>query len=362
MIWTFHLPGPRIVEMRQVPIDDKFLHPRRRRRAGIFVTDPSRAITNTPGALKNEAEEITKMEKDGHYCRNGETVGCREVDVTLDKYGYSKLLRKKLGNKSVFCPPPPITYVNAETYLFVRNYYERAFNLLASLPGAFFNYKIDTLYVSWDTYECRPSYNIRYQFPFRGIEMIRDPFPFHRAMADMNDHGVQHLAILIHPDLLDDLDLGWLYDMFDSFAPGSRYEDNHTLKKISLVVQNHEQEGDDPADITLIEPINLSKTIKKYRNWATRSYTHRKETMPTLVVEPVHTLLTEVQEEIRRFDEYRTQFAIRIGEGWQAPEIEWKVVVGRTPMRLLEDARWRYRKALESYKNYLEEQEISEDL
>ncbi|CZR63022.1 uncharacterized protein PAC_12919 [Phialocephala subalpina] len=318
MIWELALPGPRVVSIKQKPL---------KRTIGEWEDENNRTWPVldrelVPGQKEQEGgnravENITTKRRAKREKKARQWVA---VSSKLETVEYRKAPMYGMACET---PAPNILLACRESYAVVSKLYERCFSCPLSIPEAYFNFKLDTLYIQYD--------NMSWHYRNNGVESdfldLWDGFSF----GDFDNIGrVERLAVLVsHRNG---------YPSFYEETAQKILRVFPCLKNLYLVLEATHNDNDDKAEPFLIESIdpkeglavwNSHDPIRKISSWS-----HFKCEMPTIY--PLDPEVLETSMKILR--KYQRKDMEKLKVVWNIPEFSGKSTVSYTTKMKLEEA------------------------
>ena len=313
IIWKHALPGPRVVNLRQRKL---------KKTIGEWETETGKPWPPTKEGLEDEDAD----EEDDHFLvdppslqwRNkerfvvGDTLRDPLRDDEYDEDAY------KAGNLVAFvsdCPPPEILSVCREAFEVVSKWYQKVFSTLGSVPTTWICFELDTLYLRYNDFAVywtndSSIYTLLYELKDSGF-MLQDMENLCR---------VKNLAILKPQDSQRP---GW-EPIITEFS-----KTRGALETLSLVLKDYQETANDAKFLSIMDPIDLSKTMAVYE-----SFNRRPLNYGGLVPEPQ---FLDLLEEPTFLQDLENSLEKDIKGGalpWKLPKIEEKAIF---PLRLVED-------------------------
>jgi hypothetical protein len=280
LIWRAALPGPRVVHIRQRPLDEtieewEMMTGKEWPEMMGALTDPrsdenietgdedgysndGRSESSPPGALHNNsiiqnnpllANEV-EQNRNGIRAEMGEAINAYQNDLE----GYKDA--QMIGIYSESCAPN-ILYVCREARDVVLESYTPAFRCTGSFPQTYFDFSIDTLYLRYDTFS--------YYWSREALQSIALDLEYRARIEDIeNLRKVQRLAILIeqpHDFNWPTVDLASIFGTFggvkEFFAVLQHFDDAESMRRFVTGDENPV----DQMDLMMIEPVNVEMVL-----------------------------------------------------------------------------------------------------
>lgn len=234
---------------------------------------------------------------------------------------------------------PPTLFACRESHQVTSKFFVPSFAFASSIPEIYFDFRVDTLYLRFDTFVFDDTNETEFGYFIDELESI----------CDTDQVGkVRNLAVFLDPKDIGarNYQLAWILRWFGN------------IQKLTIVVGHFNRENDDEGDIIFIEAIDVIKTCQNYEAFSPKPPALHELLETPLAVDLVSTdelerCLEEKRQMNRVFKQELMEEGVETREMGDIPmpHIEYKSVVTGGLKSYLDSLREEYQRKIEEKNN-----------